>query len=35
MVMLAKSTSSFGVLYVKGRRRLPYPPTRIRAFMPD
>jgi hypothetical protein len=26
-------TSSFGILYVKGRSRLPYPPTNIRAFM--
>ncbi|EGW08928.1 hypothetical protein I79_006646 [Cricetulus griseus] len=33
MGLLQKSTSGFGVLSVSGRKRVPYPPTRIRAFI--
>ena len=33
MGLLAKSTSGFGTLSVSGRRRVPKPPTRIKAFI--
>lgn len=33
MGLLAKSTSGFGTLRVKGRSRVPNPPTRISAFI--
>jgi len=33
MGLLAKSTSGFGTLRVKGLKRVPNPPTRMRAFI--
>lgn len=33
MGLLQKSTNGFGVLSVSGRNRVPYPPTKISAFM--
>ena len=33
MGLLQKSTSGLGTLSVSGRSRVPYPPTRIKAFM--
>lgn len=33
MGRFANSTSGFGTLKVRGRRRVPYPPTRMSAFM--
>ena len=35
MGLLAKSTKGFGKLRVRGRRRVPKPPTNINAFMID
>lgn len=33
MGLLQNSTSGLGTLRVSGRSRVPYPPTRIKAFM--
>lgn len=33
MALLQNSTNGFGLEKVKGRRRVPKPPTRIKAFM--